>query len=182
MGVKNTLTIEVLFFVQILRGCVSTNKKAFSTKFRFEKIHLSQLVSAIWSKYLQLQGGDIATQRQLLDKDKEIFQRDKEIQQLTQKIEDFKRNSSETSINQEFQTMLDSGKISDFINLKDIFLNGRGVEQKNNLHLTSALAFDLLRMSPGNFLYLDIKGKEFFKWYILTQLPIIKEDEYEVVP
>jgi len=39
----------------------------------YDKIQLGQLISAIWSKYLSLQGGDVATQRQLLEKDKEYF-------------------------------------------------------------------------------------------------------------
>jgi hypothetical protein len=136
----------------------------------YTKIHLSQLVSAIWSKYLQLQGGDIATQRQLLDKDKEIFQRDKEIQQLKQKLEDTKNKSSDTSIKQEFQLMLDSGKVNDFIELKDNLLSGKSVDRKNSEHLSNAIAFGLLRNGSGNYVYLDVKGREFFKWYIMTHL------------
>ena len=41
----------------------------------YDKTQLGQLVSAIWSKYLSLQGGDIETQRQILAKDKEIFKK-----------------------------------------------------------------------------------------------------------
>jgi hypothetical protein len=44
----------------------------------YTKLQLGQLISAIWSKYLSLQGGDVATQRKLLEKDKEIFQKEKE--------------------------------------------------------------------------------------------------------
>jgi hypothetical protein len=43
----------------------------------YSTIHLGQLISAIWSKYLSLQGGDVETQRQILAKDKEVFQKDK---------------------------------------------------------------------------------------------------------
>ena len=37
---------------------------------KYEPMDLSKLISAIWSKYLDLQGGDIETQKQLLAKDK----------------------------------------------------------------------------------------------------------------
>lgn len=128
----------------------------------YSKIHLSQLVSAIWSKYLQLQGGDIATQRQLLDKDKEIFQRDKEIQQLNQKIEFFKNNGSDASQNQEYQRMLDSGKIDDFIKLKDNLLNGNQVMKNSIEYLSSAVAFGLIQLYSGNDYKLSKIGYSFF--------------------
>jgi hypothetical protein len=39
----------------------------------YSKIHLGQLIITISSKCLSLQGEDVATQRKLLEKDKEIF-------------------------------------------------------------------------------------------------------------
>ena len=58
----------------------------------YDKVQLGQLISAIWSKYLSLQGGDVETQRQLLAKDKELFQRDKEIQELKTALEKAQTN------------------------------------------------------------------------------------------
>ena len=48
----------------------------------YSKIQLGQLISAIWSKYLTLQGGDVEIQRQLLKKDREIFQKEKYKQRI----------------------------------------------------------------------------------------------------
>lgn len=52
----------------------------------YEKIELGQLISAIWSKYMSLQGPDIETQRQLLSKEKDLFEKDKEISKLKIKL------------------------------------------------------------------------------------------------
>ena len=56
----------------------------------YNKAQLGQLISAIWSKYLSLQGGDVETQRQLLAKEKEIFQKEKEISVLKTKVHELK--------------------------------------------------------------------------------------------
>jgi hypothetical protein len=45
----------------------------------YSSVQLGQLISAIWSKYLSLQGGDVATQRQLLEKDREIFRKEQQL-------------------------------------------------------------------------------------------------------
>ena len=63
----------------------------------YTKTQFGQLVSAIWSKYLSLQGGDIEIQRQLLAKDKEIFQKDKEIQSLKETLKAHKNESLRTN-------------------------------------------------------------------------------------
>ncbi len=78
----------------------------------YNKVHLGQLISAIWSKYLSLQGGDIETQRQLLSKDKELFQRDKDIQALQSKINDLQAQNSNKSQEDEFRELVKSGKVA----------------------------------------------------------------------
>jgi len=134
----------------------------------YTMVQLGQLISAIWSKYLQMQGGDVATQRQLLEKDKEIFQKDKEIQQLKQKIEENKSKSPISNQHQEFQTMLDSGKLEDFIAIKDHLLTGTAFQRKDLKQLSDALAFGLLRPGSGTYVLIDSRGKEFFKWYTMA--------------
>ena len=140
----------------------------------YTKIHLGQLISAIWSKYLQLQGGDVATQRHLLDKDKEIFQKEKEIQQLKLKIDEAKSKNSVTVVKQEFQVMFESGKLDDFIKIKDALLTGSAVERPNLNYLSDALAFGLLRPGSGAYVFINEKGRDFFKWYTMVQ-PIDKK-------
>ncbi len=53
----------------------------------YSSVQLGQLISAIWSKYLSLQGGDVATQRQLLEKDREIFRKEQQLAELRQEID-----------------------------------------------------------------------------------------------
>lgn len=135
----------------------------------YSKIQLGQLISAIWSKYLQLQGGDVATQRQLLEKDKEIFQKDKDNQLLKQKIEELKSKSTSNIESNEFQELLSSGKINDFIELKDVLLTGNSYLRKNVKELSDSLAFGLLKPGSGTNVFIDKRGKDFFKWYVLNK-------------
>lgn len=134
----------------------------------YTKIHLGQLISAIWSKYLQLQGGDVATQRQLLEKDKEIFQKEKEIQLLKQKIDDAKGKNSTDITKREFELMLESGKIDDFIKIKNALLTGNAIERKDLNYLSDALAFGLIMPGSGNYVFINEKGRDFFKWYTMN--------------
>jgi hypothetical protein len=60
----------------------------------YSKIQLGQLVSAIWSKYHSLQGGDVETQRQLLAKEKQIFKLEKETQDLKSQLTEIKSKNS----------------------------------------------------------------------------------------
>jgi hypothetical protein len=136
---------------------------------KYDKIQLGQLISAIWSKYLSLQGGDIETQRQLLAKDKEIFQKDKEIQDLTQKVQNEDSKDSISKLRDEFDTLLKSGKLNNFIAarntlLGDMFLNSNDIPQ-----IAEATAFGLIDANPHNTQYLMVsdKGKAFFKWLFL---------------
>lgn len=133
----------------------------------YTKVHLGQLISAIWSKYLLLQGGDVATQRQLLEKDKELFQKEKDIQQLKLKIEDLKSKSTDSLLKSEFQIMLDSNKIDDFIKEKDSLLTKNYIEAKDPKQFSDAISFGLLRQIGNSSVAIVDKGKSFFKWYIL---------------
>lgn len=133
----------------------------------YSKIQFGQLVTAIWSKYLSLQGGDVATQRQLLEKDKEIFQKEKELQQLKLKVEELKSKQAGNIAKAEFQAMLDSNKIDDFVNLKDTILTGSAVKRKDLNQFADSIAFELLRPIGSDLVQITSKGKEFFKWFTL---------------
>jgi hypothetical protein len=138
----------------------------------YDKIQLGQLISAIWSKYLSLQGGDVETQRQLLAKDKEIFQKDKSIQDLKTKIEALKTNkSSAESQFEEFEMLKNSGKIEGFIGGHQKVLSSGLIQSSEVKNSAEAMAFGLIEVSPKNvrLIRLTQKGTDFFKWYILNQ-------------
>lgn len=134
----------------------------------YTQIQLGQLISAIWSKYLSLQGGDVATQRQLLEKDKEIFQKEKEVQQLKQKVEELKSKNSSTLIESEFQMLLDSNKIDDFIAFKDSLLTNINIQIKDTDRLADAVSFGLLQTTGGSYVSITDLGRKLFKWYSMT--------------
>lgn len=133
----------------------------------YSSLQLGQLISAIWSKYLQLQGGDIATQKQLLEKDKEIFQKDKEIQILKLKLEESKSKSANSAIKAEFQQMYNSGKIDEFIMNKESILNTRLLGRQQVKNLAEAVAFGLIENNTNNFVSISEKGKQFLKWVMI---------------
>ena len=133
----------------------------------YNKIHLGQLISAIWSKYLSLQGGDIETQKQLLAKDKELFQKDKEIQDIKTKFEELKSKNSKYSTDSEFKQFLASGKIDGFIDSKDILLSSGLVEKKYVKNISEASALGLLTSDSDYYVKITSQGKEFFKWLLL---------------
>lgn len=132
----------------------------------YDKIQLGQLVSAIWSKYLSLQGGDVETQRQLLTKEQEIFQKDKDILALKtelekQKIKDPKKNQEE-----EFARYLKSGKLSDFIENQRLVLTEDSFDPGHLKSAATAKAFGLLEQH-GAYVGLSSKGQDFLGWLIL---------------
>ncbi|MBK8547769.1 MAG: toll/interleukin-1 receptor domain-containing protein [Saprospiraceae bacterium] len=133
----------------------------------YSKTHLGQLVSAIWSKYLALQGGDLETQRQLLLKDKEIFQKEKEIEKLSSQIKELKSKENNSS---EFEYYFNSGKINDFIKEGETIITKGLIETNLVKNAKEALALGLLEIAPGNvrFARLTKKGTDFFKWKILN--------------
>jgi hypothetical protein len=136
----------------------------------YNKIQLGQLISAIWSKYLSLQGGDVATQRQLLEKDKEIFQKEKEILQLKQVNEDLKSKSIALKGSSEFQSMLASGKVKKLINNKTTLLTNKYVRVTQIEDYADAISFGLVSESGDGDLTLTPVGKNFFKWYTINEL------------
>jgi hypothetical protein len=133
----------------------------------YSKKDLGQLISAIWSKYLNLHGGDVETQRQLLSKDKEIFQKEKEILELQNSVTTLKSKMTENKLNTEFQQFIDSGRIDSFIKAEQVVLGNNYLDESNVPELSNAMAFGLLDKA-GNGVRLSIKGKDFFKWVILS--------------
>jgi len=132
---------------------------------------LGQLVSAIWSKYLSLQGGDVATQRQLLEKDREIFQKEQELSQLKQKFDQLNSARAAAGFEDEFQELLDSGAIKSFISNSQRLLTDPYIEYKHIPDAAQARAFGLIDTHPKNVNMIAVtdKGREFFKWQILRQ-------------
>lgn len=133
----------------------------------YTKLHLGQLVSAIWSKYLSMQGGDIESQRQILAKDKEIFQKDKEIENLKRQILELKQKGQSSS---EFQSFFDSGKLKDFIKDGQTMITNGLVKTGSIRNIKEAIAFGLVEHAPANIEWIRLtkKGAEFFKWIILN--------------
>jgi len=131
----------------------------------YGKIELAQLVSAIWSKYLSLQGGDIETQRQLLAKDKELFQKDKTINELNQKLKDEKDKKKTNIQEDEFKKMYESKQIDDFIKNRDKLLKKSATGPANISNLSEARAFGLVEPS-GAFFKITKKGQDFFQWFL----------------
>jgi hypothetical protein len=135
----------------------------------YSAIQLGQLISAIWSKYFSLQGGDVANQKALLNKDKEIFQKEKDILQLKQKIEELNNKKGNNSINEEFEKLLHSGKVTDFINQKDLILMENIIAKHEIKNLSEAIAFGLINYQSTDYVRLSDKGKDFFKWLLLDK-------------
>ncbi len=135
----------------------------------YDKIHIGQLITAIWSKYLSLQGGDVATQRQLLEKEKELFQKDKDIQALKDKIKDTASKNPQINLIEEFESYIKSGKIDGFVSAKNSVLGNAYVEAESTPNIHEAMAFGLVDFNPKNKAYLEVtqKGKDFFKWIIV---------------
>jgi disulfide oxidoreductase YuzD len=137
----------------------------------YSKIELGQLISAIWSKYLSLQGGDIATQRELLNKDKTIFQRDKEIQDLKNQYQKIKNKNADELQEEEFEKILASGLVTEFIKSEQKVLGGGWISSEDIRNVSEAMAFDLIEDNRKNprFLSITEKGKKFFRWIFLRK-------------
>jgi hypothetical protein len=138
----------------------------------YDKVQLGQLVSAIWSKYLLLQGGDTETQKQLLAKEKEIFQRDKEIQELTLKLKEAKSKNVDNSLHEEFESIINSGTLSDFISQRNYILTTDWFQASVINGTSNARAFSLIEINSRNRDYFGLteKGRQFFSWYILNHV------------
>lgn len=132
----------------------------------YTKIQLGQLISAIWSKYLSLQGGDVETQRQLLAKEKEIFQKDKEITALKTEIEHQKSSDPRKNQKEDFIKYVGSGKLTSFIVNQNRILTESRFDPASVGGSATAKAFGLLE-EHGALVGLSAKGREFFEWLIL---------------
>jgi len=138
----------------------------------YSKLHLGQLVSAIWSKYFSIQGGSVETEKKLLSKDKEIFHKEKELQEYRLKLEEISSKNSKSALYDEFDSFVNSGAIDNFIKKKDLFL-GKDLESNSIPDFSNAIAFGLMVDSKAYTGYFNVseKGKEFFKWYVLNKTP-----------
>lgn len=136
----------------------------------YSATQLGQLISAIWSKYLSLQGGDVATQRQLLEKDREIFKREQELQEARRQVQELKSKRSNASNEAEFGQILESGVLSQFIAAKEHILTDPLIKYEEVPDAANARAFGLIDAHPKNIVRAAVtdKGREFFKWLLLN--------------
>ncbi|WP_333796963.1 toll/interleukin-1 receptor domain-containing protein [Rheinheimera sp.] len=134
----------------------------------YNKVQLGQLISAIWSKYLSLQGGDIESQRQLLARDKELFQKDKDISALKSELSKVKNSDPKSSRDDMFKKYAASGKLGEFIQ------NQRKILTESSYHPDEipgsdvAKAFGLVDQM-GAHVKVSQKGREFFEWLLLDK-------------
>ena len=135
---------------------------------KYSQIQLGQLISAIWSKYLSLQGGDVETQRQLLAKEKEIFQKDKDILALKEKVEKEKSKDPKRGQKDDFSKYLASGKLSDFIEEQEMVLIESSFSPEKVDGCDAAMAFGLINQT-GDYVKLSDKGRDFFEWLFLRE-------------
>lgn len=134
----------------------------------YNKIQLGQLISAIWSKYLSLQGGDVETQRQLLAKEKEIFQKEKEVSELKLKLNELKSKNPETGKLDNFAKYVASGKLKHFISAQRKVLTESSYDPDEVPGSDVAKAFGLVEQQGGH-VKVSQKGREFFEWLLLSE-------------
>jgi len=135
----------------------------------YTKIQLGQLISAIWSKYLSLQGGDVETQRQLLAKEKEIFQKEKELSELKSQLTELKLQNPNSKKTENFKKYLASGKLRHFIDAQQRILTASSYAAKEVPGSDAAMAFGLVEQQ-GVFVKISQKGREFFEWLLLNEM------------
>ncbi|WP_439185816.1 toll/interleukin-1 receptor domain-containing protein [Carboxylicivirga taeanensis] len=135
----------------------------------YTKKELGQLISAIWSKYMSLQGGDVETQRQLLAKEKQIFKLEQETQSLKNQVKELKSKNSNASMHDEFKQYKESGKIDEFMANRNIVLTGEWLDFDQVPNLPEASAFGLVDSNKNSYVSLSKKGQEFFKWILLNE-------------
>jgi hypothetical protein len=135
----------------------------------YSKIELGQLITGIVSKYLSLKSEDVATQKKLLEKDKEIFKFEKEVQYWKIKVGETKLKKDVSGDKEEFQILLDSGELEAFIEAKDIILNFHCIERNHAPSVTSAVAFGLTDNLDYHAVRPSIKNGQFLKWLILEK-------------
>ena len=137
----------------------------------YSAVQLGQLISAIWSKYLSLQGGDVEIQRQLLERDREIFQKEKEVDALKAKLSQISTNNPKLSHEDDFLKYVNSGKIEDFIKRRKEILTEATFDPESFAGADAAKAFGLVEhnQNTGAYVQLTEKGRDFFEWYLLRE-------------
>lgn len=135
----------------------------------YSPVQLGQLISAIWSKYLSLQGGDVATQRQLLEKDREIFRKEQLLVESRQEIEQLRSKNPASKQNEEFQAIFESGTINQFISHQNEILSKPYLEFRGIPNSSEARAFGLIEPMPKNLEIISLteRGRAFFQWLLL---------------
>lgn len=136
----------------------------------YDKTHLGQLISAIWSKYLSLQGGDVETQKQILAKEKELFQKEKEITKLGEDLKKEREKRSKGSVSSDFDQLLESGMLEGVIACRNDLLTEYGVSISRVGHHPEAIAFGIIRKKDSERVTLTDKGVSFLKWYVLKNV------------
>ena len=134
----------------------------------YDKIKLAQLVSAIWSKYLGLQGGDVEVQKQLLEKDKIIFQREKDIKSLEDKVEVLKNEQLANESTTELERYLESGLLDEFVNKADKLISTPYIKSIDLNNKSNAVSLGLLMLDGEDWLQLTDHGREFIRWLKLS--------------
>lgn len=138
----------------------------------YSSIELGQLISAVWSKYLDLQGGDVEIQRQLLSKDKEIFQMNKTIHELQDRNENIGANKKMSAKEIEYHRYVMSGQIDGFMQARDLLLEKKYVDSAKIEGVLNAVALGLINIDSDSEVIITAKGRAFFEWLLL----------YETVP
>jgi len=135
----------------------------------YSSVQLGQLISAIWSKYLSLQGGDVATQRQLLEKDREIFRKEQQLVELRQEIDQLRSKNPASKQDEEFQEILESGTINQFISNRQDILANTYTEFQKLPNASEARAFGLIEPWERNpkIASLTERGRAFLQWLLL---------------
>jgi hypothetical protein len=67
----------------------------------------------------------------------------------------------------EFQLMLESNKIDDFVKNKNLLLTDVWIRRPNLETYSHAIAFGLLKTSGESEVLISPLGKDFFKWYTI---------------
>ncbi|MDX8399245.1 MAG: toll/interleukin-1 receptor domain-containing protein [Gallionellaceae bacterium] len=136
----------------------------------YTAVQLGQLVSAIWSKYLSLQGGDVSTQRKFLEKDREIFKREQELIDARRQIEKLKNEQIGSKVEVEFEKLLASGVLAEFIAARSYVLTTPFLKYESIPVAENARACGFIEGHPkrSDLVVLTEKGREFFKWLLLN--------------
>ena len=117
---------------------------------------------------MELQGGDVEVQRQLLERDRELFQKDQEIAGLKMALESLKTNSTRGSKEEEFEKIHQTGRLGQFVVDRESLLM-ESIRNQNASAFKDAMAFGLVETGKGGYLIVTPEGRDFLKWCILNK-------------